>query len=78
MSQRAQARFVLTLLLQVSNQCTALVEAEILCPTRNNPELAWVRETPLNESQYITEVQYSVSKTYDEQQFLFLCSFFNL
>jgi nuclear protein localization protein 4 homolog len=45
---------------QVSNQCTAMVEANILCPTKTNPELAWLREKPLNPSQYITDVQYTV------------------
>ncbi|CAK5063782.1 unnamed protein product [Meloidogyne enterolobii] len=34
---------------QVSNQCTAMVEANILCPTKTHPELAWARETPLNK-----------------------------
>uniref|UniRef100_A0A914KU19 Nuclear pore localisation protein NPL4 C-terminal domain-containing protein n=1 Tax=Meloidogyne incognita TaxID=6306 RepID=A0A914KU19_MELIC len=28
---------------QVSNQCTAMVEANILCPTKTHPELAWGR-----------------------------------
>ncbi|CAD5212060.1 unnamed protein product [Bursaphelenchus okinawaensis] len=43
---------------QVSNQCSALVDAEILCPT-SHPELAWVREKPLHEKHYITDVQYT-------------------
>jgi nuclear protein localization protein 4 homolog len=45
---------------QVSNQCTAMVEANILCPTKTHPELAWARENPLNETHYITDVQYTV------------------
>lgn len=45
---------------QVSNQCSAMVEANILCPTKTNPELAWVREKPLYETHYITDVQYTV------------------
>jgi len=45
---------------QDSNQCTATVEANILCPTKTHPELAWARETPLNEKHYITSVQYTV------------------
>lgn len=45
---------------QVSNQCTAMVDANILCPT-SHPEFAWVRETPLNDKHYITDVQYTVS-----------------
>ncbi|KAK6037998.1 nuclear protein localization protein, partial [Cooperia oncophora] len=43
---------------QVSNQCTALVEAQLLCPT-NHPELAYIREKPLTESQYLTDVQFT-------------------
>jgi nuclear protein localization family protein 4 len=45
---------------QVSNQCAAMIEADILCPT-SHPEFAWIRETPLNEKHYITDVQYTVS-----------------
>jgi nuclear protein localization family protein 4 len=48
---------------QVSNQCSAMVEANILCPT-SHPELAWTRETPLNEKHYITDVQYTVRAFY--------------
>ena len=50
---------------QVSNQCTAMVEANILCPTKTHPELAWVREKPLNEKHYITSVQYTVSNNFE-------------
>ncbi|CAO4364033.1 unnamed protein product [Caenorhabditis nigoni] len=49
---------------QVSNQCAALVEAEILCPTLYTPELAYVRETPLSETHYITDVQYTEKNEY--------------
>uniref|UniRef100_A0A915ERH2 MPN domain-containing protein n=1 Tax=Ditylenchus dipsaci TaxID=166011 RepID=A0A915ERH2_9BILA len=49
---------------QVSNQCTAMVEANILCPTVSNPELAWVREKPLHEHHYITDVQYTEKDEY--------------
>lgn len=45
---------------QVSNQCTAMVEAEIICPVQNQPELAWVREIPLHEKHFITDVQFTV------------------
>lgn len=45
---------------QVSNQCAAMVEADILCPTTAFPELAYIRETPLHEAHYITDVQYTV------------------
>ncbi|WKX95112.1 hypothetical protein Q1695_011961 [Nippostrongylus brasiliensis] len=48
---------------QVSNQCSALVEAQLLCPT-NHPELAYIREKPLCESQYITDVQYTEKNQY--------------
>uniref|UniRef100_A0A914GYV8 Nuclear protein localization protein 4 n=1 Tax=Globodera rostochiensis TaxID=31243 RepID=A0A914GYV8_GLORO len=44
---------------QVSNQCTAMVEAEILCPTKKYPELAWAREKPLTNSHYITNVEFT-------------------
>ncbi|KHJ89927.1 NPL4 family protein [Oesophagostomum dentatum] len=48
---------------QVSNQCTALVEAQLLCPT-NHPELAYIREKPLSETQYLTDVQYTEKNQY--------------
>ncbi|KAK6008886.1 nuclear protein localization protein [Ostertagia ostertagi] len=48
---------------QVSNQCTALVEAQLLCPT-NHPELAYIREKPLTESQYLTDVQFTEKNQY--------------
>ncbi|CCD64969.1 Nuclear protein localization protein 4 homolog 1 [Caenorhabditis elegans] len=49
---------------QVSNQCAAMVEADILCPTLYTPELAYVRETPLSEEHYITDVQFSMKNEY--------------
>ncbi|KAF7639137.1 hypothetical protein Mgra_00001372 [Meloidogyne graminicola] len=54
---------------QVSNQCTAMVEADILCPTKTHPELAWVREKPLNEKHYITSVQYTEKNEKGEEVF---------
>ncbi|KAI1730031.1 NPL4 family domain-containing protein [Ditylenchus destructor] len=48
---------------QVSNQCTAMVDAKILCPT-THPELAWVRQTPLSERHYITDVQFTEKNEY--------------
>lgn len=48
---------------QVSNQCAALVEADILCPT-SHPELAWVREKPLHEKHYIADVQFTEKNEY--------------
>ncbi|KAI6243005.1 hypothetical protein M3Y99_00211400 [Aphelenchoides fujianensis] len=49
---------------QVSNQCSAMVDAQILCPTAHHPELAWVRETPLHNRHYITDVQYTEKNEY--------------
>lgn len=49
---------------QVSNQCAAMVEADILCPTTAFPELAYIRETPLHEAHYITDVQYTKKDEY--------------
>lgn len=48
---------------QVSNQCTAMVEADILIPT-DYMELAWVRDKPLNEQHYITDVQFTEKNEY--------------
>lgn len=48
---------------QVSNQCSAMIEADILCPT-NHFELASVRETPKNEKHYITDVQFTEKNEY--------------
>lgn len=44
---------------QVSNQCAALVDANVLCPT-SFPELAYVREKPLSPTHYIPDVHYTV------------------
>lgn len=38
-----------------------MVEANILCPTKSHPELAWIREKPLHPSHYITDVEYTVT-----------------
>uniref|UniRef100_A0A0N5BN02 Nuclear protein localization protein 4-like protein n=1 Tax=Strongyloides papillosus TaxID=174720 RepID=A0A0N5BN02_STREA len=48
---------------QVSEQCTALVEANILCPT-SHPELAYIRDKPLSETHFITEVQFVQKNEY--------------
>ncbi|VDN52617.1 unnamed protein product [Dracunculus medinensis] len=48
---------------QVSNQCAALVEADVLCPT-NHPELAYLRDRPLNPTHYIPDVQYMEKNEY--------------
>ncbi|PAV84699.1 hypothetical protein WR25_02252 isoform B [Diploscapter pachys] len=49
---------------QVSNQCAALVEANILCPTMYHPELAFIRETPVDEHQFITDVNFVEKNEY--------------
>uniref|UniRef100_A0A914W5A8 MPN domain-containing protein n=1 Tax=Plectus sambesii TaxID=2011161 RepID=A0A914W5A8_9BILA len=51
---------------QVSNQCAALVHAEVLLPT-NYPELATLRNEPLRETQYITDVQFTEKDEYGNQ-----------
>ncbi|TKR76997.1 hypothetical protein L596_018051 [Steinernema carpocapsae] len=48
---------------QVSNQCSALVDADILCPT-SHPELASVRTKPKSETHYITDVMYTEKNEY--------------
>uniref|UniRef100_F1L0V5 Nuclear protein localization protein 4 n=1 Tax=Ascaris suum TaxID=6253 RepID=F1L0V5_ASCSU len=48
---------------QVSNQCAAMVEANILCPT-SHPELAYLRQTPLYPAHYITDVHFMDKNEY--------------
>ncbi|VDM46229.1 unnamed protein product [Toxocara canis] len=48
---------------QVSNQCAAMVEANILCPT-SHPELAYLREKPLFPAHYITNVHFMEKNEY--------------
>uniref|UniRef100_A0A0N5AGC4 Nuclear protein localization protein 4-like protein n=1 Tax=Syphacia muris TaxID=451379 RepID=A0A0N5AGC4_9BILA len=48
---------------QVSNQCAALVDANVLCPT-SCPELAYIREKPLNPKHYIPDVHYTEKNEY--------------
>ena len=44
---------------QVSNQCMALVQDDCLVPTRDAPELGYVRES--TSEQYVPDVFYTVS-----------------
>lgn len=44
---------------QVSNQCMALVRDDCLVPTRDVPELGYVRES--TDRQYVPDVFYKVS-----------------
>ena len=44
---------------QVSNQCMALVNDNCLLPTKDAPELGYVRES--SSEQYVPDVFYSVS-----------------
>uniref|UniRef100_A0AC35TYX7 MPN domain-containing protein n=1 Tax=Rhabditophanes sp. KR3021 TaxID=114890 RepID=A0AC35TYX7_9BILA len=51
---------------QVSEQCTAMVDADIICPT-NYPELASVRTAEPNSKQFITDVQFIEKNEYGVQ-----------
>ena len=44
---------------QVSNQCMALVRENVLLPTRDAPELGYVKES--GQKQYVPDVFYKVS-----------------
>lgn len=44
---------------QVSNQCMALVRDNCLLPTKDCPELGYVRES--SDKQYVPDVYYKVS-----------------
>lgn len=46
---------------QVSAQCMALVRDDCLVPTKDAPELGFVRES--SEKQYVPDVFYKVSRT---------------
>uniref|UniRef100_A0A7E4V9W4 Nuclear protein localization protein 4 n=1 Tax=Panagrellus redivivus TaxID=6233 RepID=A0A7E4V9W4_PANRE len=48
---------------QVSNQCAAMAEADIVVPT-DYMELAWAREKPLHEKHYVTDVQFTEKDEY--------------
>ena len=45
---------------QVSNQCQALVQDGCLIPTKDAPELAYVRQS--SQQTYIPDVYYKVSE----------------
>lgn len=47
---------------QVSNQCMALVRDNCLVPTKDAPELGYVRES--TDKQYVPDVYYKVSETF--------------
>lgn len=51
---------------QVSNQCMALVRDNCFVPTKDAPELGYIRES--SDKQYVPDVFYKVSKT---QNFFF-------
>lgn len=46
---------------QVTGQCMALVRDDCLLPTRDAPELGYVRES--SNKQYVPDVYYKVSET---------------
>lgn len=48
---------------QVSNQCMALVRDNCLVPTKDAPELGYVRES--TDKQYVPDVYYKVSETFN-------------
>lgn len=47
---------------QVSNQCMALVRDNCLVPTKDAPELGYVRES--TDKQYVPDVYYKVSEIF--------------
>lgn len=47
----------------VSNQCMALVKDDCLVPTKDVPELGFVRES--SDKQYVPDVYYKVCKFYN-------------
>jgi nuclear protein localization family protein 4 len=55
---------------QVSNQCMALVRDDCLIPTRDAPELGYVKES--SNEQYVPDVFYKVNTCYSTEQFLFM------
>jgi nuclear protein localization family protein 4 len=51
---------------QVSNQCMALVKANILLPTYDAPELGYIKET--SPEQYVPDVSYRVRQRKKEKR----------
>lgn len=47
---------------QVSGQCMALVRDNILLPTKDAPELGYIRES--SDKQYVPDVYYKVSTSF--------------
>lgn len=54
---------------QVSDQCMALVRDDCLIPTKDAPELGYVKES--SETQYVPDVFYKVS-LHDKWEVIFL------
>jgi len=54
---------------QVSNQCDALVEAQLLVPVNGRPELGFIRsrEHPAYPDQYVPDVQYKLKDEYGNE-----------
>lgn len=50
---------------QVSNQCMALVNDDCLIPTKDAPELGYIKES--SEKQYVPDVFYKVKDTYGNE-----------
>lgn len=59
---------------QVSAQCMALVRDNCLLPTKDAPELGYVRES--TDKQYVPDVFFKVSQSFDEMKpFFAFCRF---
>ena len=54
---------------QVSNQCMALVREKVLVPTRDAPELGYVKES--GPQQYVPDVFYKVTIFISSEGLLF-------
>lgn len=60
---------------QVSAQCMALVRDNCLLPTKDAPELGYVRES--TDKQYVPDVFYKVSQNENASRTFFLSLFFS-
>jgi nuclear protein localization family protein 4 len=61
---------------QVSAQCMALVRDDCLVPTKDAPELGYVRES--TDKQYVPDVFYKVSQRWKPLNACLFCRFFPL
>jgi len=61
---------------QVSNQCMALVKSQILIPTRDAPELGYIKET--SQEQYVPDVYYKVRRKREREKESLLKFFFDI